>query len=336
LGRAGKNLALWGLAAALLAGCNLPSRLAAPAASATLADGTVAAVLTLIASPSLSFPGMDGPTGQTPSPGTHPTTGSPTGAAPQCEDRAAFVSDVTIRDGSELAPGQAFIKIWRLENTGTCTWSSAYSLVFFGGERMGAPPTVPLSVRVQPGMRVDLPVDLVAPGRSGTFQGFWRLRNASGDLFGIGPAGDQSFWVKIVVTATTLPVIAAAPSPTPSPTPVVIATGSVEMAPNDTVDLDGGGLNPPAGADLAYREVSPTERTVEPQNGAQLALLGQMGDAPTASDCLAAPFGSAPLAAGSWSPGTWICYQTDQGRTGYLAATLAEGVLRATYLTWGP
>jgi hypothetical protein len=43
-------------------------------------------------------------------------------------DAAAFVSDVTYPDGSDVTLGSTFTKIWRLKNVGTCTWT-LYALV---------------------------------------------------------------------------------------------------------------------------------------------------------------------------------------------------------------
>jgi len=54
-------------------------------------------------------------------------------------DRAQFISDVTVPDGTTFAPGAAFNKTWRLKNVGTCTWTTSYSLVFDSGEKMGGP-----------------------------------------------------------------------------------------------------------------------------------------------------------------------------------------------------
>ena len=47
-------------------------------------------------------------------------------------DQAQFVSDLTAPDGAAFAPGAAFTKTWRLANIGTCTWTSAYNLVWAG------------------------------------------------------------------------------------------------------------------------------------------------------------------------------------------------------------
>ena len=45
-------------------------------------------------------------------------------------DAAAFVRDVTIPDGTIVEPGRDFTKTWRLKNVGTCSWTTAYALVF--------------------------------------------------------------------------------------------------------------------------------------------------------------------------------------------------------------
>jgi hypothetical protein len=115
-------------------------------------------------------------------------------------DAASFVSDVTYPDGSNVPLGGTFTKIWRLKNNGTCTWTTSYALVFVSGERFGASTTVSLPTNVGPGQTVDLAVNLTAPNQSGRYRGFWKLRNASNVLFGIGQNADSNFFVDINVT----------------------------------------------------------------------------------------------------------------------------------------
>ena len=66
-------------------------------------------------------------------------------------DRAQFIADVTVPDGTSFAPGIGFSKTWRLKNVGTCTWTTAYALVFDTGEKMGGPDLVSLPNTVTPG-----------------------------------------------------------------------------------------------------------------------------------------------------------------------------------------
>ena len=115
-------------------------------------------------------------------------------------DAAAFVKDVSIADGTSLSPGTTFAKTWRLQNVGTCTWTSSYALVFISGDGLSGPSTVGLLGNVNPGDTVDLTVNLVAPSQKGHYRGNWKLRNASGVLFGIGTQADTAFWVDINVS----------------------------------------------------------------------------------------------------------------------------------------
>jgi hypothetical protein len=158
-------------------------------------------------------------------------TATVTQGSEDCLDRAAFISDVTITDNSELVPGEMFIKIWRLENTGTCIWTSEYRLSFFGGDRMGGELDIPLVADVAPGEQVEVSVDLVAPEQPGVYQGLWKLRNAQSAFFGIGPTGDLSFWVKIVVLA---PLETATPTSTVTLTEQALSTGTPTQTPTGT------------------------------------------------------------------------------------------------------
>lgn len=120
-------------------------------------------------------------------------------------DAAEFIADVTVPDGTSFAPGAAISKTWRLKNVGTCTWTTDYAVVFVSGAQMGAPAVVNLTAPVAPGEMVDITVNMTAPTTPGTYTGYWKLRNASGVLFGVGTGGTSAFIIKIVVpgSATT-------------------------------------------------------------------------------------------------------------------------------------
>jgi hypothetical protein len=112
---------------------------------------------------------------------------------------AKFVQDVTIPDGTNFAPDTDFTKTWRLQNVGTCTWTTGYDLVFVDGTRMGGLRAIGLPERVRPGETINLSVELTTPDRSGDYQGFWMLRAEDGLIFGLGPAANKAFWVYISV-----------------------------------------------------------------------------------------------------------------------------------------
>lgn len=129
-------------------------------------------------------------------------------------DRSVYVSDVTIPDGSVIAPGAAFVKTWKLQNAGTTTWTTSYSFVFISGEQMGTITSVPLPQSVSPGQQVDVSVNMVAPATQGTYQGYWKMKNSAGQMF------NDSVYVliKVGTGGATQPVNTPGPSPSPTST----------------------------------------------------------------------------------------------------------------------
>jgi hypothetical protein len=134
------------------------------------------------------------PPGSTVTPVPPPTSGC---------DRAQFISDVSVPDGTIFQPNAAFTKTWRLKNSGTCTWTTAYSLVFVSGDKMSGIDSVLIPQTVVPGQTVDLGLNLAAPSLAGSYRGYWQLKNAGGALFGIGTNADRPFYVDIKVVGST-------------------------------------------------------------------------------------------------------------------------------------
>jgi hypothetical protein len=173
----------------------------------TASHQTVVAKLTEIAAQFTQTPLSTTPTASaTPIVVAATETPTPTATAvptktstPEPCDLATFVADITIQDGATLSPGDGFTKTWRLKNAGICTWTPDYALVFVKGDQMKAQSVVSLSGNVKPGQAVDFSVKMIAPENSGNYTGYWMLRNSSGKLFGLGPRGDEVFWVDIKV-----------------------------------------------------------------------------------------------------------------------------------------
>jgi len=109
---------------------------------------------------------------------------------------AAVVTGENYPDGSVFSPGAAFTKRWTLKNTGTCTWTTAYTLRFMSGDRMGGPTSINFPHSVPPGGSVELLVPMVAPTSNGTYRGDWGLYSSSNVYFG-------KMWVSIRVTEGT-------------------------------------------------------------------------------------------------------------------------------------
>ena len=181
--------------------CNLPSDASTPDPFATLNGLYTASAQTQTAA-STSTPGLPPPTVVTlagsPTATNPPVTFSPAPVS-RC-DAAEFLADVTYPDGSIVPRNTTFVKIWRIRNVGTCTWSTSYSIAFASGDSMGASASVSMPGSVSPGQYIEIPVTLKSPGNDGNYRGYWKLRNASGGLFGIGGAADAAFWVDIRVT----------------------------------------------------------------------------------------------------------------------------------------
>lgn len=114
-------------------------------------------------------------------------------------DKMSFVADVTVPDGTVMKPGQAFQKIWRIKNAGSCTWIPGYQFTFVDGYMMGTTQSVPIVNYVAPQGAIDIPVNMVAPNAPGKYRSYWRMRNDKGVLFGMQKADRDAVWVEIIV-----------------------------------------------------------------------------------------------------------------------------------------
>jgi photosystem II stability/assembly factor-like uncharacterized protein len=128
-----------------------------------------------------------------------PIAQPPPAISPSGCDKATFVTDVTVLDGTIFSPGAAFTKTWRLKNSGSCTWTTSYKLMYYSGEQMSAPTAINIPWNVYYGQTIDLTLNMVAPNSAGQYRGFWVLANASGTMFGIGSDASKPFWVEINV-----------------------------------------------------------------------------------------------------------------------------------------
>ncbi|ONM16710.1 Protein NBR1-like protein [Zea mays] len=114
----------------------------------------------------------------------------------------SLLKDVTVPDGTTMAPSHPFTKIWRVRNNGSTRWPYGTKLVWDGGH-LAPPSTVrsPISVNgmINPCEETDVAVDFLAPARPGRYISYWRLALPSGQRFG------QRIWVYIKVVTLPLP-----------------------------------------------------------------------------------------------------------------------------------
>lgn len=120
-------------------------------------------------------------------------------ATTDCTNRVTYVADVSIPDNTVLAPGQEFVKTWRLRNDGDCAWTTGYALEFVEGDAMGFTGSQLLATPVEPGQEAEITVTLTAPASPGTYRSDWQLSNEQGTFFGLGANANVSFYVQIIV-----------------------------------------------------------------------------------------------------------------------------------------
>jgi polar amino acid transport system substrate-binding protein len=145
---------------------------------------------------------------------------------PACIDGAQWVADLSYDDQNMtnppiMQPGQPFTKGWRMMNTGTCSWTTSYKLVYSHGNvpaaQMGGQP-IAVTREVKPGETFDFYVNLIAPTTPGTYQAFWTMQNDKNVPFG------ETVWVGITVPG----------GPTPTPPPPSQPSQNVTFTANPT------------------------------------------------------------------------------------------------------
>ena len=105
--------------------------------------------------------------------------------------------DVTIPDGSQMTPGQQFVKTWKIKNDGICTWGAGYKMVYAGYSDQMSGIAQPINGVIGPGQEVEISVQFKAPTKAGEYTSAWTMQNANGIRF-FGP-GAKPIFVKIVV-----------------------------------------------------------------------------------------------------------------------------------------
>lgn len=118
-------------------------------------------------------------------------------------NKVFFLSDVNVPDGTVFKPETKFTKTWKIQNSGSCTWTSLYSAVPFSND-----PTSPsitgdnefkVKANVMPGGILEVTVVMVAPKEEGTYTQVWKMQDDQGNYFGIGGPNGAGWYVNIKV-----------------------------------------------------------------------------------------------------------------------------------------
>jgi hypothetical protein len=138
-----------------------------------------------------------------PSPTPIPTKPPTTGGRPCLRAELLFESP---QDGTVYKPGESFVKIWNFANSGDCTWTQNFHLVHVGGPNLTdsgvlALPDVSNMTEdgIENGGKLEIKVSMQAPDAPGRYKSIWMLRDDNGQTFGVGPLGNEIFWLEIVV-----------------------------------------------------------------------------------------------------------------------------------------
>ena len=160
-----KNFTFLLMFALLASACGTASK----SAIATSVAQTVQAgqSLTAVSQPTATAPAnpLETPTLSATLPVAEAPTGAVTLAAAPADThcvKAELVSE-NPPDDTILRPGEYFWKTWTLKNTGTCTWTAAYQLIYSSGDLLGGLTAYPLPVEVAPNEQKDITIYLQAP-----------------------------------------------------------------------------------------------------------------------------------------------------------------------------
>lgn len=117
---------------------------------------------------------------RTPTPDLFQPTPDPRG---NCENNLIYLEDVTVPDGTVVKPGEEIRKVWKVQNTGNCDWTSQYSIRHFNGDLLDANKKQKLPL-LQPGEEGEIEIIFTAPETIGGYYSGWQAYDNRGKPFG--------------------------------------------------------------------------------------------------------------------------------------------------------
>ncbi len=152
-------------------------------------------------SPTTAFPTL----APLPSPTRTPNSSSIeyVGGRPCLRAQMTFETHV---DGSVFKPNQGFIKVWKFINSGGCTWTGDFAVIWVGGPNLAGQGVIYLRDMgdfppegIMNGSSFKIRIRMQAPSTVGRYKSYWMLQDENGNLFGWGSLGNNAFWVDIKV-----------------------------------------------------------------------------------------------------------------------------------------
>ena len=132
----------------------------------------------------------------TPLPPTATPTAPPslqtTSAPGKCTDVLTYVADITVPDGTIVAPESSIDKRWQVQNSGTCNWGDGYKIKLIRGDPMGVPKEQAL-IPARSNSQAEIRILFTAPKNPQKYSGVWQAYNSDDQPFG------DPFFIEIVV-----------------------------------------------------------------------------------------------------------------------------------------
>jgi hypothetical protein len=120
-------------------------------------------------------------------PSSAPTNASPQNNQPapavQCKNQLTYLKDLTIPDGSVVAPDSTLDKRWEVQNTGDCNWNADYHIRLIAGPDLNAQKEQAL-YPARAGSHAVIRFVFKAPLQPGSYRSAWQAFDPNGEPFG--------------------------------------------------------------------------------------------------------------------------------------------------------
>lgn len=102
---------------------------------------------------------------------------------PSCYNNLQFMQDLSVLDGTVVQPGSQVDKRWQVQNSGTCNWTSQYTLNLVAGDPLGLEsPQAMFPARSKTNAIIQL--IFTAPAEPGEYFSTWQAADPGGMPFG--------------------------------------------------------------------------------------------------------------------------------------------------------
>ena len=138
---------------------------------------------------------------------TAPTEYVPPTQRPDCNSAELVAQGVRReKDDEDEIEGEEkrnYTIILRLTNTGSCTWTTGYSVIVAINEGIVIEEKQPFALSAIPGDTVDIPISVQVPREPEEYRVVWLLEDPTGDIFGHGVERNELFTMDVLVTKYT-------------------------------------------------------------------------------------------------------------------------------------